>query len=83
MNFTITAVPVSPSTRRRTGKSFLTVVNTTEAAAYADTKDPRVVERVFETLHNVKVIDVRPTNPAEEDPAYQEYLKNPALDPRD
>lgn len=61
MKYIVTAVPISPTTRRRTGKSYIQVV---EWKAKDPDTAPAEVERFFESQmkamgKDVKVVDVR------------------------
>lgn len=68
MKFAVTAITISRMTRRRMGKSRVELVDTDSQILFQKTKDPLVVEQVFEKFYNelhprshglVKVIDVR------------------------
>ena len=66
MKFLITAVPVSPTTRRRAGKAYTVTLDTahTTDKRLAGVTDPAEVERLVELIakeHRMdeKVVDVR------------------------
>lgn len=65
MKFLITAVPMSPSTRRRIGKATTEVVDTTRHKKFKGLTTVAEVEARYEQLiktdgfFNVKVVDIR------------------------
>jgi hypothetical protein len=81
MLYAITAVTMSSTTRRRTGKATTTVIDT-EAAdkLFAKCGTPLEVERRYERLHNagttvpvVKVVDVKQLLQLKRDRAEQDH----------
>jgi hypothetical protein len=68
IKYAITAVPMSRSTRRRTGKSHVVVVDAEEG------QTPQQIEAIFELLSRsisgpniLKVLDVRPLEAASQE----------------
>lgn len=64
MKLLVTAVPISRTSRRRTGKARVTVVDTEKDEAYRGLTKLQDIERTFEALNQAKVVDIRTTKAA-------------------